>query len=114
PGEIQPINFHNVDLGSVRAMGAFVLTELTLMDQLDDFVLEEQFKVEVFDSRHHDGENDDYLLSELHQLHLIYKNLLRKAGVEFSYFKSWLIHGKISNIPWHIDKAGDVRFLLNI
>ncbi len=109
PGEMRLTDFSVLELRDVKELGAMMLGDVVDMKAKHEFMLEELFKVDLYDSRY-DSDKDTYL----EEIHDFYRGLLSNSGIEFPRVRTWVMHGQNENISWHIDRAGDVRFLLNV
>jgi hypothetical protein len=110
PGDIRLTDFEVPKSERIPMLGACLLAELDYMEEAHDFALEEQSKIRLYRPDDDIGMTPEYLVD----LHNYYKGLLRGSGVEFTHLKTWLMHGKYENLSWHVDQAGDVRFLWNL
>jgi hypothetical protein len=109
PGDIRLTDFEVVTTDRVQELGTMLLECVDELKEAHDFLLEERFKILLYDSRH-----DAEYFGLLDDVHQAYGDLLQDSGRRFGHYISWLIHNKLDRLSWHIDRAGDCRFLLNI
>lgn len=110
PGDIRAVDVTPPSQETASQLGALLLEAVDLLHSTRRLSFDQQWRVELYDSRRENREPLQYLA----KLDEFYRSLLTGSVVDFSHARTWVMHGKYDNIPWHTDSPGDVRFMLNV
>lgn len=115
-GEIVKPDIEVIDPERAAELGDFLLDVLTTASEAERLGLHEKYRVAITAEPHPApiwlGSEPAEILNDISNA---YEDILAVNHVGFSRMDHWLIFGTYgAHIPWHTDRAGDMRFMLNV